>query len=88
MEKKLFSIIVPVYCGGQFAEGLINNIKQQGLTKDEYELIFVDDASPDNTTAIIQESIASHPEIDITLIKHSVNKRQGGAKYRGKSRQR
>lgn len=83
MEKKLFSIIVPVYCGGQFAEGLIDNIKQQGLTKDEYELIFVDDASPDNTTAIIQESIVSHPEIDITLIKHNVNKRQGRGGIQG-----
>lgn len=59
MSNPIFSIIVPVYCGGQYIDSLIDTAASQGLAPEEYELIFVNDCSPDDAATVIQSRIDS-----------------------------
>lgn len=84
MSNPIFSIIVPIYCGGQYIDALIDTAARQGLASEEYELIFVNDCSPDDTAAVIQSRIDNRiTPPHLTLINHTVNKRQGGARNTG-----
>lgn len=78
MGKPLFSVIVPLYCGSQYVEGIIENLNAQNIDKDEWELILVDDASPDDSVNIINRIIAPYP--NVRLLVNEVNRRQGGAR--------
>ena len=49
------SIILPVYNVEQFIPDCINSLQRQDLSKEEYEIIFVDDGSPDNSAWVIEE---------------------------------
>ena len=71
-----FSIIIPAYNVEDYIECCIKSVCEQDLGKDQYEVIVVDDKSSDNTTTIVkklQETLSN-----IKLIRHSVNKKQGG----------
>ncbi len=45
--------------------------------QNSYELIFVDDVSKDNTVEIIQELMATYPQVKMNLIRHSKNTGRG-----------
>ena len=70
MSDILFSIIVPVYNGAPFLDPLIESALSQ--TYDRFELIFVDDCSPDDSAAVIQR----YEDPRIRYIAHETN---GGA---------
>lgn len=53
IEKDLVSIIIPVHNAGRFLRDTINSIKNQ--TYENWEAIFVDDCSRDNSSDIIKE---------------------------------
>lgn len=78
MGKPLFSVIVPLYCGSQYVEGIIENLNAQNIDKDDWELILVDDASPDDSVNSIKSIIASYA--NVRLLENEVNRRQGGAR--------
>lgn len=69
--KELVSIIIPVYQAENFIVQTIETIKQQ--TYENWEAIFVDDDSTDNSTAIIKKEVSDK----IKLIK--LNKNRGPA---------
>lgn len=76
------SIIVPVY--NMAADGKLeycmNSLINQ--TIDDYEIIAVDDASTDNSLAILKGYESKYPT-KVRVIHYEVNKRQGGAKNEG-----
>ena len=78
------SIIVPVY--NMAADGKLNycldSLLNQTLSAATYEIIAVDDASTDNSAAVLEEYEGRYPE-RIKVIYGKVNKRQGGAKNEG-----
>ncbi len=78
------SIIVPVYnmAEGGKVEYCLNSILRQSFT--DFELIIVDDASTDKSYDILKKYAQFYPKI-VTLIRHEMNKRQGGAKNTGLS---
>ena len=43
------SLIVPTYSPGDIIDGLIDSLEAQTMPADEFEVIFVDDGSPDDT---------------------------------------
>lgn len=74
-----FSIILPVYNVEKYIRKCMDSIMNQ--TFRDYEVIVVDDESPDNSMQIVEEFAKKYPGM-ITMI-HQKNKRLGGARNTG-----
>lgn len=76
------SIIVPVY--NMAAEGKLNYCMDSlvNQTIEDYEILAVNDASTDDSLAILREYEQKYPD-KVKVITYPVNRRQGGAKNAG-----
>lgn len=74
-----FSIIIPVYNVEKYIGKCMDSVMHQSF--DDYEVIVVDDESPDGSMAIVQKYVDLYPA-KIHVI-HQKNTRQGGARNRG-----
>lgn len=84
MNNERVSIIVPVYRAGRYIGDTIASVIRQTYT--DWELILVDDCSPDNTCSIIEETIAAqNPAVQerIHLIRKPVNEGAAMARNTG-----
>ncbi len=70
MSEPFFSIIVPVFKTEKYLDQCIQSILMQDM--DDYELILVDDGSPDNCPAICDAYSSSHPFI------RTIHQKNGG----------
>lgn len=75
------SFIVPFYGVEQYIEECIRSLYAQDIPQSEYEVICVDDCSPDNSVAVIEDWKLKVE--NLKLIRHTENKRQGGARNTG-----
>ena len=71
MTSPLVSIVLPTFNGAKYIEQSISSVLNQ--TFSNWELIIVDDASTDETPALISKYVKSDPRIRST--RHSTNKR-------------
>lgn len=69
---KLFSIIVPIYNVEEYIEKCFNNIYSQGIDEDDFEIIAVNDGTPDDSMKHVEKFQEKHDNITI------VNKSNGG----------
>jgi poly(ribitol-phosphate) beta-N-acetylglucosaminyltransferase len=65
------SVIVPVYNPGSNIDQCISSLLGQSLPDDEYEVIFVDDGSTDETPARLDELARSHTNVRVEHIPNS-----------------
>lgn len=77
------SIIVPVYGVEKYIEKCVVSLFEQDF--DNIEYIFVNDCTPDNSIAILQELIEKYPKRKphIKIIHHEQNKGLGAARKTG-----
>lgn len=75
------SFIVPVYGVEKYIEECIHSLYNQDIPQSEYEVICVDDCSPDGSRAIVERLQKEYSTLH--LICHAENKRQGGARNTG-----
>lgn len=75
------SIIVPFYNVEPFIEACIRSLYNQDISWEEYEVICVDDCSPDGSRAIVEQLQKEYPTL--RLICHRENKKLGGARNTG-----
>ncbi len=80
---KLLSIIVPVYKAAAYIERCVNSFYSQDMEENTFEVILVNDGSPDDSASIIQERLMPQ-HTNITLI-HQDNAGQGKARNLGLS---
>ena len=59
------SIILPVYNVAKFIPDCLDSLLCQDLPKDEYEIICVNDGSPDNSVEVIEGYAKLHSNIKI-----------------------
>lgn len=72
-EKKI-TIIIPSFNNARYYKENIESVLKQNYTN--YHIIYIDDASSDNTGKLIEEYIATHRLQDkITLIKNKYNRK-------------
>ena len=74
-----FSIIIPVYNVEKYIEKCMASVMGQSFT--DYEVIVVDDESPDNSMAVVERYAEEYPG-KIRMIRQK-NTRQGGARNHG-----
>ncbi len=64
------SIILPVYNVEKFIPDCLQSLQAQDLLKEEYEIICVDDGSPDNSAQVIEEYQNKYPNIRLIRQKN------------------
>lgn len=74
MSTPLVSVVIPMYKVASLLPSFFERVKQQ--TYKRLELIFVDDASPDNAAEIVERSRQDLAEygVQVMLLRHSTNK--------------
>lgn len=75
------SIIVPFYNVEPYIEECIRSLYNQDIPWEEYEVVCVDDCSPDNSRPIVKRLQREYPTL--RLISHDRNRKQGGARNTG-----
>ncbi|MEU8846498.1 glycosyltransferase family A protein [Streptomyces sp. NPDC048564] len=65
------SVVVPVYNPGVYVEDCIESLLRQSLPPDEYEVIFVDDGSTDDTPARLDVLAATESRVTVVHQENS-----------------
>lgn len=68
-NEELVSIIVPVYKAEKFLKDTIKTVEEQTYTK--WELIFVNDCSPDNSVEIIKNEVKRNSKIKLIELEQN-----------------
>lgn len=76
-----FSFILPCYNVEQYIGRCLDSILNQDIPHSEYEIICVNDCSPDNLSDVVHQYQRQYP--NILLIEHKENKTAGGARNTG-----
>lgn len=63
MNELLLTYVVPVYNTEPYVMKCLQSIVDQGIDDDLYEVVVVDDGSPDNSKDVIQEFMAIHHQV-------------------------
>ena len=75
------SLIIPFFGVERYIRECLESVFQQDLPETEYEVICVNDCSPDKSEEIVLEFQREHANLH--LIRHDVNKRLGAARNSG-----
>ena len=85
----LVSFIIPSYNSAHTVKRCLDSIYALSLKQEEFEVIFVDDFSRDNTCEMVEAYSQPLPEgkgvYNLTILKQPKNNRQGAARNRGVS---
>lgn len=76
------SIVIPFYNVEKYIAECLDSVYNQDIPEDEYEVICVNDASPDGSRDIVLEYQKKHP--NLVLVEHEVNKKLGAARNTGR----
>jgi len=72
-----FSVVIPLYNGAPFIERTLDSVSAQ--TYKDFEVVLVNDESPDNVGEVVKGYIAAHPEVKFIYVEQK-NKGLGGAR--------
>ena len=75
------SIIVPIYNVEPYIEECIRSLYRQDIPMTDYEVICIDDCSPDKSAQIVERLQTEYSTLQ--LIRHERNKKLGGARNTG-----
>lgn len=75
------SIIVPFYSVERYISECLDSIYRQDISEQEYEVICVDDCSPDRSLSIVESYASLHDNLKI--IRNTINRKLGGARNAG-----
>lgn len=81
---KKISIIIPCYNAEKFIEQCFESLVNQTIGIDNLQIIFVNDASTDNTGPLLEKVKEQYPN-SVQVVHLPVNKKQGGARNEGLS---
>jgi glycosyltransferase involved in cell wall biosynthesis len=65
------SVVVPTYRSGEGLDRLVASLDAQTMPAGEFEVVFVDDGSPDDTHARLVEIAATRPHVRVERIENS-----------------
>ncbi|NEB05670.1 glycosyltransferase family A protein [Streptomyces sp. SID13726] len=65
MPRLKVSVVVPVYNTGKYIDECAPSLLKQSLPSDEYEVIYVDDGSTDDTLGRLEKIAAAHSNVQV-----------------------
>ncbi|MFJ3700558.1 MULTISPECIES: glycosyltransferase family A protein [Streptomyces] len=65
------SVVIPVYNPGKYIDPCIDSLLRQTLPADEFEVLFVNDGSTDDTRERLEELATRHPHFRVITIPNS-----------------
>src|SRR3954453_178606 len=65
------SVVIPVFNPGKYIDRCIDSLLRQTLSAGEFEAIFVNDGSTDDTPDRLQQLVANHPHFRLITIPNS-----------------
>jgi hypothetical protein len=65
------SVVVPTYAPGDRIDGLVRSLEAQTMPTSDFEIIFIDDGSPDDTWKRLQRIRDTHDNVIIERIENS-----------------
>ena len=77
------SIIIPIYNVERYIAQCLDSVFNQDIPEEEFEVICVNDGSPDNSREIVIEYQKRHK--NLILIEHEHNKKLGAARNTGRA---
>ena len=77
------SIIIPFYNVEQYIAECLDSVYHQDVPEEEYEVICVNDGSPDHSRDVVMEYQKRHS--NLVLVEHEVNKKLGAARNTGRA---
>ena len=77
---KILSIIVPLYNSEKYLPKCLISLENQDIPKEDYEIILVNDGSPDGSKALAEEYATQYPNI---VVLSQLNKGTSGARNTG-----
>ncbi|MFA4905549.1 MAG: glycosyltransferase [Candidatus Margulisiibacteriota bacterium] len=72
-----YSVVIPLYNGAKLIEKTLDSVLAQ--TYKDYEVVLVNDGSPDNVGEVVNKFIGCHPETKFVYVEQK-NKGLGGAR--------
>lgn len=75
------SFIIPIYNAERYLAECLDSIYATSVDEDAFEVICVNDCSPDNSRRVVLEYQKTHK--NLVLIDHTENKKAGGARNTG-----
>lgn len=82
MMRIRLSIVIPFYNVEKYIAECLDSVFNQDIPEEEYEVICVNDASPDSSRDIVLAYQKKHP--NLILVEHDVNKKLGAARNTGR----
>lgn len=67
----LVSVVVPTYASGPGLDRLVASLDAQSLPVDRFEVVFVDDGSPDGTVERLRAIASTRPNVRVERIENS-----------------
>ena len=65
------SVVVPTYNSGEHLQQLVDSLLRQSMPTSDFEVVFVDDGSTDDTPARLAQLAATHPHVEVLRCEHS-----------------
>ena len=81
MSAIRLSVIIPFYNVEQYIARCLDSVYRQDLSEEEFEVICVDDCSPDNSFQVVKEYEQKHT--NLRIVKNMENRKLGGARNAG-----
>ena len=80
-DLDLLTFVVPCYNVEKYIQRCLDSIYSSGLEEDRFEVLCVNDCSPDNTIDVLELNQKSHG--NLRIVNHERNKGLGGARNTG-----
>lgn len=80
-SKCFLSFIVPVFNVEKYVEACLLSLLDQNISHELYEIIVIDDMSPDNSIKLVEKIALQYN--NLRIVKHNKNRKQGSARNTG-----
>ena len=81
LSRILLTFVVPCFNVENYVQRCLDSIYAYGISENQFEVLCVNDCSPDGTSAILERNKKRHP--NLRIVDHETNRGLGGGRNTG-----